>query len=123
MQYLLIAWSMQLKEKADRGKEQPTARFVWRESLRWGGLNLVFGVVLFWAIPKLMSVFGGVSLPIAAAIIGSGVQIHHFFVDGVIWKLRNPRVASPLLVNLKQLLAPAAQPAAANPAVGAVQPI
>ena len=27
---------------------------------------------------------------------------HHFFVDGVIWKIRNPKVASPLLVGEDQ---------------------
>lgn len=122
MQYLLIAWSMQLKEKLDRSGQPPTTRFVWRESARWGGMNLALGVVLFWAVPELCSLFGGVSVPLAAAIIGSGVQIHHFFVDGVIWKLRNPRVASPLLVNLKQLLTPAGQPVAASAPVSVVQP-
>ena len=40
---------------------------------------------------------------IAEPIVITAVQIHHFFVDGVIWKLRNPSVGSPMLVNLEQL--------------------
>jgi hypothetical protein len=42
------------------------------------------------------------------------VQIHHFFVDGVIWKLKRKTVSSPLMVNLGDLVGstrPAAVPA------------
>jgi len=35
LQYLLIAWSMQLKEKLDREHIQPSSRYVALESLRW----------------------------------------------------------------------------------------
>ena len=53
----------------------------------------------------------GIPLDLSVAVIIAGVQIHHFFVDGVIWKLRNPRVANPLTVGW-DLAAPAAQKAA-----------
>jgi hypothetical protein len=29
-------------------------------------------------------------------VVMAGVQIHHFFVDGVIWKIRNPRIGTLL---------------------------
>ena len=41
----------------------------------------------------------------------SAVQIHHFLVDGVIWKLKSPKVSSPLLVNIDDMLRPAPKPA------------
>jgi hypothetical protein len=44
------------------------------------------------------------TLPFATGVVITGVQIHHFFVDGVIWKLKNKSVASPLMVNLADLL-------------------
>jgi len=40
-----------------------------------------------------------VPLALATGVLTAAVQIHHFFVDGVIWKLRNPRVANPLTVG------------------------
>jgi hypothetical protein len=48
-------------------------------------------------------------------VILCGVQIHHFFVDGVIWKLKKKSVASPLMVNIEDLVgrAPQAEGAAA----------
>jgi hypothetical protein len=106
LQYLLIAWSVQLKEKMDVDGIRPSRRFVVGESIRWGILNIVGGAVLFFAIPHLVS-WTGLPLLFATGVVIAGVQIHHFFVDGVIWKLKNKKVASPLMVNLADLLAPA----------------
>jgi hypothetical protein len=104
LQYMLIAWLMQLKEKLDSGGLQPSRRFVLSESARWGVVNFAGGALLFWLLPHI-GASAGFTLPFATAVILSAVQIHHFFVDGVIWKLKNPRVTSPLLVNLSDLAA------------------
>ncbi|HMO37670.1 MAG TPA: hypothetical protein PKA06_16640, partial [Gemmatales bacterium] len=48
LQYLLIAWSLHLKEKMDLQKITPSARYVISESLRWGFINIVVGLLLFW---------------------------------------------------------------------------
>jgi hypothetical protein len=106
LQYLLIAWSVQLKEKMDVDGIRPSRRFVLGETVRWGVLNVVGGAVLFFAIPHLVS-WAGLPLLFATGVVIAGVQIHHFFVDGVIWKLKNKKVASPLMVNLEDLLVPA----------------
>jgi hypothetical protein len=50
---------------------------------------------------------GGYPLTFATGVLICGVQIHHFFVDGVIWKLKNKNVAAPLMVNIADLVAPA----------------
>jgi hypothetical protein len=112
LQYLLIAWAMQLKERLDESGAAPSGRFVLRESLIWGAANFAGGFGLFYLLPRLGAGFG-YRPGFAEAIVVSAVQIHHFFVDGVIWKLRNPKVGAPLLVNLKDLLRPA--PAGAVP--------
>ncbi len=109
LQYLLIAWSMQLKERMDTEGIAPSGRYVLTESARWGAIIFVGGAFLFWLLPHSLASSTGVGFQIAAPIVLSGVQIHHFFVDGVIWKLRNPRVTSPLLVNIEQLMRPASQ--------------
>ena len=51
------------------------------------------------------------------------MQLHHFFVDGVIWKLKNPRVQSPTMTTWRQLTGarrPAAEPVPALAAASGV---
>lgn len=101
-QYLLIAWVMQLKEVMDAKKASPSKSFVFRESGRWFAGNFALGAALFWALPHLFAAPGW-PIDITRPVIFAAIQIHHFFVDGVIWKLKNPKVASPLMVNIGQL--------------------
>jgi hypothetical protein len=103
LQYLLIAWMVQLKERMETKQIAPSSSYVWKESFRWGAIIFVGGALLFWLLPRSATVVG-FDLQIATAILITVVQIHHFFVDGVIWKLKNPKVSSPLLVNIEQLI-------------------
>ncbi len=103
LQYLLIAWAMQLSETRQRLGIVPSPTYALRESGRWGGLNVLGGAVLFWALPRLLVEASGLPLSTVEGIAIAGVQIHHFFVDGVIWKLRDARVSAPLMVTLHDL--------------------
>ncbi len=109
LQYLLIAWTMQLKQKIDVHEIKPSKPYVLKETVRWGCIIFVGGVLQFWVLPRL-GTLAGYNLLIAEPIMIAAVQLHHFFVDGVIWKLRNPNVSSPLLVNLKELMREAPEP-------------
>jgi hypothetical protein len=100
LQYLLIAWSVQLKEGLNERKRDPSVRYVWSESTRWMAVNIAGGYVLFWALPHLGSHLGK-SLAFSTAVMLTAIQIHHFFVDGVIWRLHNPAVRSPLSSSLR----------------------
>ena len=77
-----------------------------RRDERWRGFSsyltkaFVFGNAV-WATPLVLfgpdtlgrpDYGGGLALCVAAA-----VNLHHFIVDGAIWKLRNPKVAAVLL--------------------------
>lgn len=103
LQYMLIAWMMQLGERAAVTMPEKPKRFMVSESARWIILNVIGGAFLFWLLPRL-GARAGFELPFATAVILSAVQIHHFFVDGVIWKLKNPRVSSPLMSSVDELL-------------------
>jgi hypothetical protein len=105
LQYLLIAWSVQLKEKLDKDHLTPGTSYVVRESFRWGALNFIGGAILFFMLPRLLAETG-VELMFATGVVLAGVQMHHFFVDGVIWKLRRSTPTSPLMVNLADMLGP-----------------
>jgi hypothetical protein len=103
LQYMLVAWSLMLKEKLDGGGHQPSVRFVVGESTRWYVLLVIGGGILFSGLPQLMSRVSGTTIWFSTAVVIAGVQIHHFFVDGVIWKLRSRTVRSPLLGTLDEL--------------------
>jgi hypothetical protein len=113
LQYLLIAWAMQLKEKMDLKHIAPSPFYVGTETLRWWGLNMIVGAFLFWVLPRLVALCLPIyydetrTLALATGVIVTGIQIHHFFVDGVIWKLKRKTVSSPLMVNIEELIRPA----------------
>jgi hypothetical protein len=112
MQYLLIAWSMQLKEKMDQQHIAPSTGYVLSESVRWYLINITGGALLFFFLPRVLARLVNLNEEFATGVTIAVVQIHHFFVDGVIWKLKRKTVASPLMVNLGDMLSPrpAAQP-------------
>ena len=105
IQYLLVAWSMQLVERAEREKQLGNPAFFWTESARWFGLNIVIGALLFAALPELVARAGNPT-ELSMGIVLAAVQLHHFFVDGVIWKLRRATVSQPLMVNLLDSFSP-----------------
>lgn len=102
LQYMLIAWALHLKERKDRDAIPGSLEFVATESARWGTLNVLGGACLFFLFPRMVALAGW-PLEFSTGIAIAGVQIHHFFVDGVIWKLRSPAVSSPLMVNVSEL--------------------
>ncbi|MFV2055801.1 MAG: hypothetical protein ACC707_05000 [Thiohalomonadales bacterium] len=102
LQYIIIAWGLQLKEKIDIKKITPSRKYVVWETARWLSINFVGGVILFFMLPKIGSLLN-FSAFFSIAVVFAAVQIHHFFVDGVIWKLRNSAVAHPLTMTLGDL--------------------
>jgi hypothetical protein len=102
LQYLYIAWAMQMGLRLGRDDRERSWRSIRTETLRWGLRNCGGGAALFIALPWL---FSWIALPAAAVtgIVLAGVNIHHFFVDGVIWKLRNVSAQSPLMMRIPDL--------------------
>jgi hypothetical protein len=43
-----------------------------------------------------------------AGILAAAVNIHHFLVDGVIWKLRDSATSSALMMNIAEFAGPGA---------------
>ncbi len=101
-QYLFVSWFLHLQERRAEGAPRSVASAA-RESLRWGGWSLAGYVVLFLALPKLLSATTGVSFLFATAVFTGGVQLHHFFVDGVIWRLRTPHLAQAMTASLSEV--------------------
>jgi len=77
-----------------------------RASSNWGGQVHYFGKVLLagnaaWLLPAVLLTpdgLGGVSYDLGLGLlVASLVNLHHFILDGAIWKLRQSRVAGILI--------------------------
>lgn len=84
LQYLLIAGAARVKERPG----SPA-----RGLAVWMAFNIALGALLFWVLPRAAHGLGLAPWRFSVVVLAAAVQIHHFFVDGVIWKLRDPRVA------------------------------
>jgi hypothetical protein len=100
LQYLFIAWMMQLKTRLDARALAPSPRFAIVESARWAAVTTAISLVLFWALPAAVGAATHHRVTGMLGIVFASIQLHHFFVDGVIWKLKSARVASPLMNTL-----------------------
>lgn len=109
-QYLLVSWYLHLSERRQEKSRDSDAV----ESARWAAGSLAGYVVLFLALPKLLSAATGTTFVFATAVFTGGVQLHHFFVDGVIWRLRAPALAKTMGAALALAFA-LALPAVAAP--------
>ena len=54
------------------------------------------GLALFLPIPWLASYGAHVDFTASVLIVTAVVNLHHFMIDGVVWKLRDPRVSRAL---------------------------
>jgi len=86
----------------------------WRGTRRYLTKAFVFGNAV-WAAPVMLlgpELFGrpdyetGLAMCVAAA-----VNLHHFVLDGAIWKLRNPKIAAVLFGNRRELASADSAPA------------
>jgi hypothetical protein len=102
LQYILVAWGLQLKLKMDSKNIQPSKKYAVGETTRWLAVNIAGGALLFYFLPKIGVAFGYTSL-FSIAVVYAAIQIHHFFVDGVIWKLKNQTVSHPLTMNISEV--------------------
>ena len=97
LQYLLVAWAVQIQERRAETRAEPTREFVLNQSLKWAAGNVGLGLLLFLALPWVVSLLAtGLPTQVVFGIVWAALNVHHFFVDGVIWKLRRPGVAGTL---------------------------
>jgi hypothetical protein len=69
----------------------------------WTIAILLLGMGMFWLFPRVLELTMGVPLYLALGVSAAAVQIHHFFVDGVIWKLKRKTVSHPLMLNAQRV--------------------
>ena len=84
-QYL---WITQYFAKREQGAD-------WRAGRYWVAV-IAGGAALFLPIPWLASYAAHVDFTASVLVVTAIVNIHHFMIDGVVWKLRDTRVAKTL---------------------------
>lgn len=107
-QYLFIAWAMQTKDVVEKGKASGHLTdkfFVLKKTIPWFLVNCLVGAGMFEGLPLIFPAASADPM-VTMGIVIVGIQIHHFFVDGVIWKLKSQHQTSPLLVNVSDYIEP-----------------
>lgn len=100
LQYLTVVWRYKLNEARTAGGIDATGRAaLWRFAAR----GFVLGALGFWLLPGLLerwqtggwpTLTGGTSLAIAVAWLF--INVHHYFIDTVLWRRENPNVSRHL---------------------------
>lgn len=98
LQYLLIALALELRAKGAR-EASPSFRASMKAGATWMGGNFAVGAALFAGVPWLLA-RAGIEASFATLVILAAVSVHHYFVDGVIWKIRREGDSSPLFGNV-----------------------
>ncbi|HUA16921.1 MAG TPA: tetratricopeptide repeat protein [Verrucomicrobiae bacterium] len=106
-QYLWITSYYARREATNEAQDQPGRN--WRP-LAYFGVLVVGGIALFVPGPWLASRAFHHDFTASFLIFTALVNIHHFILDGAIWKLRDGRIAS-LLLNSRDRIADAASEA------------
>ena len=101
-QYL---WITSYYARRESSGEQDAMGRNWRP-LAYFGVLIVGGIALFVPGPWLASRVFHHDFSLSFLIFTSLVNIHHFILDGVVWKLRDGRIAA-LLLNSKERVADA----------------
>jgi Tfp pilus assembly protein PilF len=99
-QYLWITQHYAQRDAARRPAAKG-ARASWSVWTYWATL-VVGGVALFLPGPWLASYVGHFDFTSSMLTVTAIVNIHHFMLDGVVWKLRDPRVAQALVEQAKR---------------------
>jgi tetratricopeptide (TPR) repeat protein len=106
-QYL---WITQYFAKREQGAD-------WRAARYWIAV-VAGGAALFLPIPWLASYAAHLDFTASMLVVTAIVNIHHFMIDGVVWKLRDTRVAKTLttesgtVTDPRAIAGPARRPAA-----------
>lgn len=93
LQYLIFPIRVELnRRRTDRGRTALAVR-----AIAYYGVLVAIGLGVFY-LPQSLIPHGHPNNNLAA-LIAAAVNIHHYFVDGVIWKIRNPQVQRDLFAH------------------------
>ncbi len=97
LQYLIFPLRVELNRKGFKQLNRKTAA-----QMAWGAryylVLIVAGIVGFYLPGELIGT--STQTYTIAVLLSAMISIHHYFVDGAIWKLKNPRVRNILFSHI-----------------------
>lgn len=102
LQYLVVTTWCDYREHQKEHQEistAPLSAMAYLRTRRFGkyyGTQLVVGSALFLGIPLLLTGLGVGPFVLMSAVMTFYLNLHHFILDGAIWKLRRPEVSKAL---------------------------
>lgn len=103
LQYLAVVWRYELNRQETALSLSPPGdrKLKWVRLATFLGIGFVLGAAAFWIIPRLLEttanydsiVFGGRLFSFMFLIF---INIHHYFLDNVMWRKDNPDVSRHL---------------------------
>lgn len=107
-----------------------SAQYLWitqhfskrEQAAEWSGRQywlavIAGGIALFLPVPWLASTIGHLDFTTSMLIVTAVVNLHHFMIDGVVWKLRDARVSAALTSDAATVAEPAAARRGRNRAI------
>ncbi len=95
LQYLIFPFRVEMNRlSGERG-----AVDIIKPMLLYYGLMVVVGYIVFFGVEDMLVSLDS-KLGIIAVLLTAIVNIHHYFIDGCIWKISNPRVRNDLFLHL-----------------------
>ncbi len=98
LQYLVVTVYCDYKEwlKSDGEAVSAMAYLRSRQFGRYYRTQALVGAALFLGVPILLTLVGAGSFGLMSAVMTCFLNLHHFILDGAIWKLRKPEVSRAL---------------------------
>ena len=103
LQYLCVVWRYQLNVEADEPRKRPAGGGAWASWLRTAPAGLarfaliggLLGATGFWFAPNFLNTFADYDRAVFGTtvflfIAWTFINIHHYFIDAVIWRRENP---------------------------------
>ena len=105
LQYLVFPLRVEINQYAAKQERSETRRIL--HGIGYYVLLVIVGLIVF-ELPTLPLMWGDGKMNFLittclniSAVTASFVNIHHYFIDGAIWKIRNPEVRRTLFAHLK----------------------
>ena len=97
LQYLVFPLRVEINQYSARRQRSETKQILHGVAYY---LFLVFVGLVVFELPTVPTLWGNARLNFLA-VVSAFVNIHHYFIDGAIWKIRNPQVRRDLFAHLK----------------------
>ncbi len=98
LQYMAVVWRVKINENKN-GNESKTRLGL----ISFFGATIFYASIVFWFAPGIIDYLGGGGLPweaggtfVAIACVTIFINIHHYFMDSVVWRKENKRLQQHL---------------------------